>query len=81
MHYPPETCSINLLVRIIALIKSSSNKESLIQDLNNFASSLQDRQNRVAHKMLGDHFVQQLESLYLLFLNAVDNDRTDLEQV
>ncbi|XP_026478679.1 SET and MYND domain-containing protein 5 [Ctenocephalides felis] len=80
MHYPPETCSINLLVRILAIIKSSKSRETLVQDLQNFASSLENKNDRIAHKMLGDKFAQQLESLYLLLLDAVGHDKSDLEQ-
>lgn len=33
MHYPPETTSIALIARIIAMIEGSSERETLIQTL------------------------------------------------
>ena len=69
IHYPPETASITLLVRILATIAqrpSPEESEELAQKyLTTFAHSAQELQLNVCHKLLGEQFAEQLETLRL----------------
>jgi len=63
LHYPPETSTILLILRILASIVQASNPE---QQIGEFLSLMHDTVNKkedLVHKMLGDKFVDQLEQL------------------
>jgi len=82
IHYPPETASITLLVRILATIAqmpSQEESESLAQRyLSTFTHSAQELQLNICHKLLGEQFSQQLETLRLatgkVFSTAAENN-------
>lgn len=70
MHYPPETGSIMLIVRLMALYQQSTKKEEFLEQLQSFQSLIVNREQKIYHKMLGENFEQQMEQLYLAFCNA-----------
>ena len=53
IHYPPETASIMLLVKILASIKQSINPNEFISKLKEF-ESLTDHNEEFVHKLLGN---------------------------
>jgi len=65
-HYPPETTSIMLLARILAMLKQSSDKGHLLSVFSGFFSSTTSDapgQEFIAHKLMGDQFKVQREVL------------------
>lgn len=75
MHYPPETGSIMLLVRLMAMYKQSKNKPEFLNTIQSFQSSVINQQEQIYHKMLGGNFAHQMEQLYEAFCTAFrDNE-------
>jgi len=70
MHYPPETGSIMLIVRLMALYQQSCKKAEFLEQLQSFQALIVNREQKIYHKMLGENFEQQMEQLYLAFCNA-----------
>lgn len=62
IHSPPETTTVEIIVKLLAMIKQSPNKETIIQKINNFESDLYD-QDQVPHKLLNERYFLQLEGL------------------
>lgn len=74
MHYPPESGTILLIVRIMAMYKQSKNREEFLETLKSFQSVYVNVQDQMAHKMLGVNFETQLSELYKQFCNAFQDD-------
>lgn len=64
MHYPPETTTLMLIVKIFAIYKQTDNKEQFLALLNDFQQTAGDEETQLFHKLLGDKFTAQLEELY-----------------
>ncbi|XP_005104832.2 SET and MYND domain-containing protein 5 [Aplysia californica] len=62
-HYPPETASIMLLAKMIAMIKQASDKGSVLSMFSGFISHTVNQQEHIAHKLLGEKFKVQREVL------------------
>merc|ERR1712179_559030 len=65
MHYPLETSSIQLILRILAAIvgcSSSEEKEERAKTYMSFMHGLTS-QDTLVHKLLGPKFIQQVEDL------------------
>lgn len=58
-HYPPETSSIMLIIKLIAKIKQSSQKEQILEDINRFCNKTAN--DKMVHKLLGDKFEDKIE--------------------
>lgn len=63
MHYPPETSSIFLIVRLLARILQTPDTESAIQTTLNFCHRSVNEEAELAHKFLGDQFEIQVDLL------------------
>ncbi|XP_017886308.1 SET and MYND domain-containing protein 5 [Ceratina calcarata] len=77
MHYPPETATIMLLVKIVALINQASNKEDLLSIFSQFCQRTINDTDDIIHKLLGEEFVSQLDVLRQMMLKAVNTDFTE----
>ncbi|GFO21323.1 SET and MYND domain-containing protein 5 [Plakobranchus ocellatus] len=62
-HYPPETGSIMLIVKIIAMIKQAKDKGAMISKFSTFVNAVVNEQENTAHKLLGKQFLEQREIL------------------
>lgn len=62
-HYPPETATVMLIAKMIAMIKQASDKGSVISMFSGFISYTVNEQEEIAHKLLGDKFKVQREVL------------------
>ncbi|CAL1526150.1 unnamed protein product [Lymnaea stagnalis] len=62
-HYPPETCSIMLIAKIIAMVKQAQDKGKVISSFSNFVQTAVNDQEHIAHKLLGEQFQVQREVL------------------
>ncbi|XP_061393636.1 histone-lysine N-trimethyltransferase SMYD5 [Musca vetustissima] len=74
MHYPPETGTIMLLVRLMAMYQQSSNKPEFLESLQSFQALIVNKEQQIYHKMLGENFEQQMEQLYAAFCVAFQGD-------
>lgn len=70
LHYPPETCTIMLIARILAMIKQSSNRDEIFSKFSEFQSMAVNENLMIFHKLLGENFSKDLERLFQLTLNA-----------
>jgi hypothetical protein len=68
MHYPPETCSISLITRMIAMVNQSSDKQSTVTKFAQFCKATINEEESIAHKLLGKQFQDQLELLRSLLI-------------
>ena len=71
MHYPPETSSVMFIVRILASILQSKDKENLKKQLLLFCHGTVNEEDAIAHKLLGKEFESQLEMLRDLTTKAL----------
>nr|XP_002127168.1 SET and MYND domain-containing protein 5 isoform X1 [Ciona intestinalis] len=62
-HYPPETASIQMIIRILARIKQEEKKEEFISDIEKFCHASTNDVEQIAHKLLGEQFLVQLTTL------------------
>lgn len=74
MHYPPETGTIMLLVRLMAMYQQSSNKTEFLENLQSFQSLIVNKEQQIYHKMLGENFEIQMEQLYAAFCEAFQGE-------
>ncbi|KAL3863353.1 hypothetical protein ACJMK2_005112 [Sinanodonta woodiana] len=70
IHYPPETASIMLLIKMVAIVKQAKNKEEAIQMFSQFVKATVNEEEQIAHKLLGAEFKDQLEILRQLSVEA-----------
>ncbi|KAG0713036.1 SET and MYND domain-containing protein 5 [Chionoecetes opilio] len=71
MHYPPETACVMLLARIIATVRQASDKEGATALFMQFCHRTMNEEEEIAHKLLGQEFQEQLESLRTLIEKSV----------
>lgn len=74
MHYPPETTSLQLIIKIFALYKQTTDKPKFLVLLNDFQQKAADEQYQVFHKILGANFTSQLEDLYKGMMQTFSGD-------
>ncbi|KAK2578816.1 hypothetical protein KPH14_012034 [Odynerus spinipes] len=76
MHYPPETASIMLLARIVALVKQASDKGDILSTFSQFCHRTVNDTHEIAHNLLGEKFIGQIDVLRQMLQRALDNDYT-----
>lgn len=81
MHYPPETGTIQLLVRLLAMYQESNNKKEFLENLQSFQSLVVNKEQRIYHKMLGENFERQMEQLYVAFCEAFQGEEFSMVRV
>lgn len=79
IHYPPETTTILLIVKLVAMYKQTDKKEELFNAIQNFHHEFINENLMIAHKMLGENHQTDLNKLFTLFSNSFDF--TDIEMV
>lgn len=73
-HYPPETNSIMLIVRLLARIIQAVDKDSAIQETLQFCHRTVNEEADLAHKLLGENYVGQIAVLYDLLVAALPSE-------
>ncbi|XP_041346653.1 SET and MYND domain-containing protein 5-like, partial [Gigantopelta aegis] len=63
IHYPPETSTILLVVKMVAMIKQASDKSDIIRRFSQFVNTTVNEDDQIVHKLLGKQFQEQLELL------------------
>lgn len=74
MHYPPETASLMLIIKIFALYKQAADKPQFLARLNDFQQSAGDEETQLFHKILGGTFQAQLENLFQGMMQVFSSD-------
>ncbi|XP_041057438.1 SET and MYND domain-containing protein 5 isoform X1 [Carcharodon carcharias] len=74
MHYPPETASIMLMARMVAMVKQAKDKGRWTKLFSQFCSRTANEEEEIVHKLIGDKFQGQLETLRQLFTKALYED-------
>lgn len=77
IHYPPETGTIMLIVRIFAMLKCNS-IPYLMEKLNEFSSRTINEDISLCHKMLGEKFCDQISELFEIVLRIYEKDENVL---
>lgn len=73
-HYPPETNSVMLIVRLLARIIQANDKDMAIQQTLQFCHRTVNEDADLAHKLLGEKYAGQISVLYDLLLAALPHD-------
>ncbi|XP_044756120.1 SET and MYND domain-containing protein 5 [Coccinella septempunctata] len=71
IHYPPETNSVMLIVRLLARIIQSENPDVAISQTLQFCHRTVNEDNELAHKLLGEKFSDQIDNLLTLIKQAL----------
>ncbi|GLV44238.1 SET and MYND domain containing class 5 [Carabus blaptoides fortunei] len=74
MHFPPETCNIMLLVRILAIVQQSPNRTEAMQQFMQFCHRTVNEDADLAHKLVGEPFVCQINLMMQLVQQAMTLD-------
>lgn len=74
MHYPPETTSLMLIIKLFAMYKQTTDKAQFLSLLSDFQQRAVDEQSQVFHKILGENFTAQLEDLYKAMVQTFSGD-------
>lgn len=72
IHYPPETTTILLIVKLVAMYKQTDKKEELFNAIQDFHHEFINENLMIAHKMLGENHQTDLNNLFTLFSNSFD---------
>lgn len=72
MHYPPESASIVLIIKIFALIKSAP--QETIAKLSEFCNRSVNEDISLCHKLLGDEYQNQISELFDALTRAFADD-------
>ncbi|KAI5646084.1 SET domain-containing protein [Phthorimaea operculella] len=74
MHYPPETTSIMLLVRILAHIHQSPDPSAAIAQIQQFCHRTVNEDAELVHKLLGEQFSDQLNTLREMTSHVISSE-------
>ncbi|EDO34962.1 predicted protein [Nematostella vectensis] len=77
IHYPPETANIMLIARIMATILQATNSDVKKGSFSHFCSNVVNKEQQIAHKLLGLHFQEQLDMIRILLSEAMYDDRLE----
>eukprot|EP00795_Rhopilema_esculentum_P012225 gene12225-2857_t len=77
MHYPPETTTIWLICRMIATVVKANDPDKVLKQYSSFCSSPVNLQDKMAHKLLGENFKENLEVLRNMLMNTFYNQRIE----
>ncbi|ELU09739.1 hypothetical protein CAPTEDRAFT_159764 [Capitella teleta] len=68
VHYPPETCNIMLVARMVASIQQvpAQNPNELISRFHQFCRATVNEEEEIAHKLLGEQFKDQINTLCMM---------------
>lgn len=72
MHYPPETTTILLIIKLLGMYKQSEQKAELLNSIQDFHHEFINENLMISHKMLGENYQNDLNSLYTLYSKAFD---------
>jgi hypothetical protein len=74
MHFPPETASVMILARMIATVQQADDPARALDLFMQFCHRTVNEEEEMAHKLLGEHFRGQLQTLRELMAPALYSD-------
>ena len=74
LNYPPETATIMLLARMVALVNQSSDKKSVKSIFSQFCHRTTNETQEIAHNLLGEEFVGQIDVLRQTMQNGLNTE-------
>lgn len=72
IHYPPETTTIRLVLRLLAMYKQTNNRDDLLKAIQDFHHEFINENLMISHKMQGENFQQDLDNIFALFSQTFD---------
>lgn len=76
MHYPPETATVMLLARMVALVNQANNKQDALRMFLQFCHRTTNDTHEIAHNLLGEKFVGQIDVLRQMMQKALNTEYT-----
>ncbi|XP_076295395.1 SET and MYND domain containing, class 5 [Lasioglossum baleicum] len=76
MHYPPESGTIMLPARMVAIVNQSNNKEEVLSAFSQFCHCAVNEVHEIAHKLLEEKFIGQIDVLRETMQKALDTKFT-----
>lgn len=70
IHYPPETTTISLIVKLLGMYMQSKDKSEFLNVVKDFQDKVVNEDLMISHKMLGPNFESQLQLLYPFYHQA-----------
>jgi hypothetical protein len=74
MHYPPETATIMLLVRMVAMVNQATDKTSLLSTFSQFCHRTINDTQEITHNLLGEKFVGQIDVLRQMMQKTLNTE-------
>lgn len=74
MHYPPETATIMLLARMVALVNQSPDKENVKSIFSQFCHKTTNETQEIAHYLLGEEFAGPIDLLRQTMQQALNTE-------
>lgn len=76
MHYPPETATVMLLVKMVAMVNQASNKEEVLSTFSQFCHRTVNDTDEIAHKLLREKFIGQIDMLRKMMQRTINTEFT-----
>lgn len=77
MHYPPESASIMLLARMVAIVNQANDKEEASAMFLQFCHrTVSNDTHEIVHYLLGEKFVGQIDILQQMMKEALNTEYT-----
>lgn len=76
MHYPPETATVMLLARMVAMVNQTDLKLDLLSTFSQFCHRTTNHTHEIVHNLLGEKFVGQIDVLRQMMQKALNTEYT-----
>lgn len=76
MHYPPETATVMLLARMVAMVNQTDLKLDLLSTFSQFCHRTTNDTHEIVHNLLGEKFVGQIDVLRQMMQKALNTEYT-----
>ena len=74
MHYPPETATIMLLARMVAMVNQATDKDTILSTFSQFCHRTVNDTQEIAHNLLGEKFVGQIDVLRQMMQKTLNTE-------
>ena len=74
MHYPPESATVMLLARMVAMVNQATDKQSTISTFSQFCHRTVNETKEITHNLLGEKFVGQIDVLRQMMQNTLNTE-------
>lgn len=74
MHYPPETATIMLLARMVAMVNQATDKAAIISTFSQFCHKTVNETQEITHNLLGEKFVGQIDILRQMLQKSLNTE-------